>query len=60
MLLNGRPADILFLGWPAIEHTPAVDLPSLDFFVQYLWTPSFHAEFVVWGLLAYALVIDRT
>jgi hypothetical protein len=58
MLLNGRPMDLLFLAWPAIEHTPAVDLPPLEFFVQYLGTPSFYAEFVVWGLLAYVLVDD--
>lgn len=58
MLLNGRPDDILFLGWPAIRHTPAVDLPPFDFFVQYLWTPSFFAEFVVWGLLAATLLVD--
>jgi len=56
MLLNGRPADVLFLAWPAIRHTPAVDLPPVEFFVQYLWTPSFYAEFVVWGLLVYVLV----
>ncbi|GAB6861482.1 metal-dependent hydrolase [Haloplanus litoreus] len=57
MLLNGRPNDLLFLAWPIIEHTPAVDLPPLEFFLQYLWTPSFYAEFVVWGLLVY-LVVD--
>jgi len=55
MLLNGRPADVLFLAWPAIEHTPAVNLPPIAFFGQYLGTPSFYAEFVVWGLLAYVL-----
>ncbi|AXG10146.1 metal-dependent hydrolase [Haloplanus rubicundus] len=59
MILNGRPDDILFLAWPAVEHTPAVDLPPIEFFLQYLWTPSFYAEFVVWGLLAYVLVADR-
>jgi hypothetical protein len=58
MLLNGRPEDVLFLVWPAIEHTPAVDLPPLDFFVYYLGTPSFYVEFVVWGLVAYVLVAD--
>ena len=59
MLLNGRPDDVLFLAWPAVEHTPAVDLPPIEFFVHYLGTPSFYAEFVVWGLLAYVLVADR-
>jgi len=58
MLLNGRPDDILFLAWPVIEHTPAVDLPPVAFFVHYLGTPSFYVEFVVWGLLAYVLVAD--
>jgi len=51
MLLNGRSQDILFLGWPAIEHVPAVDLPPVAFAVQYLGTPSFYSEFVVWGAL---------
>jgi hypothetical protein len=58
MLLNGRPDDVLFLAWPAIEHTPAVDLPPLEFARHYLGTPSFYAEFVVWGLLAYVLLAD--
>ena len=56
MLLNGRPADVLFLAWPAIEHTPAVNLPPVAFVGQYVGTPSFYAEFVVWGLLAAVLV----
>lgn len=56
MLLNGRPADVLFLAWPAIEHVPAVNLPPVAFFRHYLGTPSFYAEFVVWGLLVYVLV----
>ncbi|AZH25210.1 metal-dependent hydrolase [Haloplanus aerogenes] len=58
MLLNGRADDILFLAWPAIEHTPAVDLPPIAFFQHYLGTPSFYAEFVVWGLLGYVLIAD--
>ena len=58
MLLNGRPQDLLFLAWPAVEHTPAVDLPPIAFFLQYRWTPSFYVEFVVWGLLASVLVAD--
>jgi hypothetical protein len=56
MLLNDRPEDVLFLAWPAIEHTPAVNLPPVAFFGHYLGTPSFYAEFVVWGLLASVLV----
>jgi hypothetical protein len=58
MLLNGRPSDVLFLAWPAIEHTPAVDLPPLAFAEHYLGTPSFYAEFVVWGLLVSVLMAD--
>jgi len=58
MLLNGRADDVLFLAWPAIEHTPAVNLPPIAFFVHYLGTPSFYAEFVVWGLLVSVLVAD--
>ena len=59
MLVNGRPDDVRFLGWPALRHTPAVDLPPVAFFLHYVGTPSFYLEFVVWGVLVYGLVTDR-
>ncbi len=60
MLLNGRPADLLFLAWPALEHVPAVDLPPIEFFLYYLGTRSFYAEFVVWGAVAVMLATRNT
>lgn len=55
MLLNGRLGDLRFLFWPVVEHRPAVDLPPVEFFVFYLGTPSFYAEFLVWAAFGYVL-----
>lgn len=59
MLVNGRPADIQFLAWPFIRHTPAVNLPPVEFFLFYLGTPSFYAELLIWGLAGYLVVTGR-
>jgi hypothetical protein len=55
MIVNGRPEDLLFLGWPALAHVPAVSLPPLAFARHYVGTPSFFLEFVVWVALAATL-----
>lgn len=59
MVLNGRPADVQFLAWPFIRHTPAVNLPPLEFFEVYVGTPSFVAEFLIWGSFGYLLLRRR-
>lgn len=58
MTINGRPADVLFLAWPVVEHRPAVHLPPLEFFVHYLGTPSFYVEILIWIGVGYALLSD--
>lgn len=59
MLVNGRHADVQFLAWPFIKHTPAVNLPPLDFLFVYVGTPSFFLEFLIWGAFAYVLLRRR-
>lgn len=58
MVVNGRPADVLFLVWPVVEHRPAVHLPPIEFFVYYLGTPSFYLELLVWIGVGYSLLSD--
>jgi hypothetical protein len=59
MVLNGRPVDVQFLAWPVIRHTPAVDLPPVAFAVQYVGTPSFFVEVVIWVVFGVVLVTSR-
>ena len=59
MVVNGRPADVKFLAWPFVTHTPAVNLPPLEFAAFYLWTPSFFAELLIWLAFGYVLVTTR-
>ena len=58
MVANGRPADVLFLAWPVVEHRPAVHLPPVEFFVHYLGTPSFYLEIPIWIGVGYTLLSD--
>lgn len=58
MVVNGRPADVQFLAWPLVEHTPAVSLPPVEFAVFYVGTPSFFLELLVWGVFA-AVFVER-
>ncbi|MDX1747310.1 MAG: metal-dependent hydrolase [Halobacteriales archaeon] len=56
MVVNGRPGDLLFLAWPVIEHTPAVNLPPVEFLFAYIGTPSFYLELVIWAVFGYVLL----
>lgn len=56
MVVNGRPADVQFLAWPLVRHTPAVNLPPLEFAVFYVGTPSFYVELVIWLVFGSVLV----
>ena len=63
MIVNGRPADVRFLGWPLLRHVPAVQLPPVEFAFHYRWTPSFYLEVATWvgvGLLLLAGRLDAT
>jgi hypothetical protein len=55
MVVNGRPADVQFLLWPAVRHVPAVNLPPGSFAAYYVGTPSFFLEGVVWAALLWTV-----
>ena len=46
--LNGRWLDLLFLVWPLAVPEDPFNLPPVAFARQYLWTPAFVLELVVW------------
>ena len=58
VVVNGRPADALFLFWPAVLPPDPLGIPPGDFFLFYLGTPSFYLEVLLWLALAAALVRD--
>lgn len=48
VVLNGRPADAAFLGWPAVLPPDPLALDPIAFAELYLGTPSFVVECLVW------------
>ncbi|MDY6817914.1 MAG: metal-dependent hydrolase [Halobacteriales archaeon] len=58
IIVNGRPNDALFLGWPLVVPADPLRLPPGMFFWHYLWTPSFFIEFLIWGALLVTLLGD--
>ena len=52
VVVNGRPTDALFLGWPAVVPPDPLGLAPVPFALQYLWTPAFFLERSVWAGLA--------
>lgn len=50
MLVNGRPGDLAFLGWPLIQPADPLGLAPLEFLVFYVWTPAFFLEVGIWIL----------
>jgi hypothetical protein len=57
--VNGRPDDLLFLGWPLVVPATPLGIPPGEFFYYYLWTPSFFLEIGLWLTLGASLVFDR-
>ena len=57
VVLNGRPGDALFLGWPLVAPADPLGIPPGEFLLFYLWTPSFLIEGVLW--IALALVVAK-
>lgn len=57
MVVNGRPEDVQFLLWPFVRHTPAVQLPPIEFAIYYVGTPAFVAEIGIW--IAFVVVVVR-
>jgi len=56
MVVNGRPADVLFLLWPVVAHSPQVTLPPGQFAQFYVGTPAFLLEVVCWLGVGVAVV----
>lgn len=56
LVVNGRPHNLRFLLWPAVELTDPFGLPPIAFTLQYLWTPSFFIELGIWVVAGYVLV----
>ena len=48
IMINSRPGDALFLLWPLVTPPDPLAIPPGEFFVFYLWTPSFFLEVGLW------------
>ncbi len=48
VVVNGRPADALFLVWPLAVPPDPLALPPVPFLWQYVGTPSFVLELFLW------------
>lgn len=59
VVINGRPDDALFLGWPLTVPATPLGIPPGEFLLYYLWTPSFVLEALLWLLLGASLVGAR-
>lgn len=57
IVLNGRPGDALFLGWPVVLPPDPLKIPPGEFFTYYLWSLSFFVEIVIWAV--FLLVVVR-
>ena len=56
MVVNGRPADVLFLLWPVVTHTPQVTLPPGQFAQFYVGSPAFLLEAACWLAVGVAVI----
>lgn len=54
--INGRPGNTVFLLWPVVRSWDSIGAGPGSFALQYLWTPSFYVEVVIW-LLAGAILL---
>lgn len=55
--INGRPEDAIFLVWPLATPATPLKLPPGQFFVYYLWTPSFFVEVGIWVVAGVTAVL---
>lgn len=59
VVINGRPSDTLFLGWPAVVPPNPPAIPPGEFIWFYLGSPSFYLEVLLWlavgGLVVWSL-----
>ncbi|MFC7078418.1 metal-dependent hydrolase [Haloarcula halophila] len=58
IVVNGRPGDALFLGWPLVTPPTPLAIPPGEFFVYYLWSPSFFLELLIWTVAVGIAVSD--
>jgi len=49
VIVNGRATDALFLVWPVAVPPDPIAIPPGDFFLYYLWSPSFFVEVAIWA-----------
>ena len=56
VVVNGRPSDALFLGWPAVLPPDPPAIPPGEFVWYYLGSPSSFLEVLLW-LVVVALVV---
>ncbi|MXR50239.1 metal-dependent hydrolase [Halovenus sp. WSH3] len=59
ILINGRPSDVLSLGWPAVAPPDPLGLPPGEFALYYLGSPAFVLEVGIWLLAAAVVLRDR-
>ena len=60
LVANGFAGNALFLLWPLAGPTDPRGLAPVAFAVQYVGTPGFYAELVVWALVTAALIRGRS
>jgi len=48
VVINGRPSDALFLGWPVVSPPNPPAIPPGEFVWFYLGSPSFYLEVLLW------------
>ena len=48
VVINGRPSDALFLGWPLVVPPNPPAIPPGEFVWFYLGSPSFYVEVLLW------------
>lgn len=48
VVVNGRPTDALFLGWPAVVPPDPPAIPPGEFVWYYIGSVSFYTEIVLW------------
>lgn len=57
VVINGRPADALFLAWPILVPPDPLGLAPIPFAKQYLWSHAFFLEVGLW--LAAGILLVR-
>lgn len=58
MVINGRPADVLSLGWPVTTPPDPLALPPIPFLFHYIGSPSFFLEIALWLVAAVIVLSD--